>query len=227
MTEIVLHQWKMSPFCNKVRRMLAHKNLAYTTVEYNGLLARNAAKLSAQGTLPVIDCDGQQIVDSSAIGRFLDAHFPQKPLWPEDKLHKAQAHFWEDWAGTSLYAYEVYLRMMVDGPLNQALDLICEGRPAWERSVLKLVFKRRYPKKMHSVGLGRLTKDQVEGQLLEHVDHLQALLSSREWLVGDAISIADISVAAQLDEILRTSEIAGALRDREAIMRWLGRIPGG
>ncbi len=224
MSQIILHQWEMSPFCNKARRMLRHKNLAYSSVEYNGLLARKAASLTAQGTLPVLDCDGERVVDSSAIGHFLDRRFPDRPLWPTDPLHRAQVRFWEDWAGTSLYAYEVYLRMMVAGPLEKALDLICAGRPAWERAVLKQVFKRRYPKKMHSLGLGRLSPEQVETQFLQHLDDLEVILSSRQWLVGEALSIADMSVAAQLEEILRTSDLANRVRQRAAVMQWLGRV---
>ncbi len=49
--EVLLHQWEMSPFCNKVRRILEYKGIAYRVENYNGLLARKAARLSAAGTL--------------------------------------------------------------------------------------------------------------------------------------------------------------------------------
>lgn len=224
MSQIVLHQWEMSPFCNKVRRMLRHKGLAYQTIEYNGLLARKAAGLSPQGTLPVLDIDGQRIVDSGAIGRFLDTHYPDPPLWPADPLPRAQARFWEDWADKSFYAYEIYFRMLVPGPLEQALDLISQGRPRWERAVLKPVFRRRYRQKMHWLGLGRMAPEDITRQMLEHLDNLETILASRSWLAGEELSIADMAVAAQLDELLRTSELAPQARQREATMAWLARM---
>ena len=39
---IVLHQWAISPFCGKVRRILEHKGLPFEVVDYNGLRARKA-----------------------------------------------------------------------------------------------------------------------------------------------------------------------------------------
>ena len=71
MPTIVLHQWLISPFCGKVRRILEHKKLVYTTVEYNGFKARKAKDLTEVGKLPVIDYDGERIQDSSDIAAFL------------------------------------------------------------------------------------------------------------------------------------------------------------
>ena len=38
---VVLHQWLISPFCGKVRRILEHKGLAFDVVDYNGLTPRS------------------------------------------------------------------------------------------------------------------------------------------------------------------------------------------
>ena len=112
MGKIVLHQWEMSPFCNKVRRCLKHKGLEYSVVDYNGVLALNAAKLSKVGKLPVVDFDGHRVQDSSAIARYLDEKYPDKLLYPREPRALAEARMWEDWAGQSLYFYEIYFRML-------------------------------------------------------------------------------------------------------------------
>src|SRR5271168_5090004 len=82
MHKIVLHQWEISPFCGKVRKMLKRKGLAYETVEYDGLSALRAAKLSGVGKLPVLDCDGSRIQDSSDIAAFLELRYPEPALYP-------------------------------------------------------------------------------------------------------------------------------------------------
>ncbi len=223
MPTIVLHQWEMSPFCNKVRRCLRHKGLAFEVVDYNGLMARRAATLSRAGTLPVIDYDGERVADSAAIVRFLDERHPEPPLYPADPEARAMAHIWEDWAAQSLYFFEIYLRMLVPEAREQAVALITKGRPAYERAILSAVFKRRYPNKLRAQGLGRLPLAEVERQFFTHVDALDAVLGKRRWLAGDALSIADISVAAQLDETLRTSELADRIRERRHLREWLER----
>jgi glutathione S-transferase len=223
MPKVVLHQWEMSPFCNKVRRVLEHKHVGYETVNYNGLLAPKAAKLSAAGTLPVLDYDGERIADSVAIVKFLDGRHPEPPLYPADPEARASAHVWEDWAAQSLYFFEIYFRMLVPAARERALDLIMKGRPGYERPIVLAVLKRRYPKKLREQGIGRLAPAEVEAQFFAHLDALETILGKRRWLVGDALSIADISVAAQIDEVVRTSDLADRVRERKQLMAWIER----
>ncbi len=226
MSAIVLHQWEMSPFCNKIRRALRHKGLAFEMVNYNGLRARDAAKLSPVGTLPVLEWDGERTVDSSAIALLLDRKRPDAPLYPTDPEALAMARFWEDWAGQSLYFFEIHLRMLDPEALEKALDLICDGRPSFERTLMKIVLKRRYPKKLGAQGIGKLSAAEVERRLTAHVDGLEVLLERRAWLVGDGPTIADLSVVAQLDEIVRTSRLAGMIRGHAKVAAWMDRTPG-
>jgi glutathione S-transferase len=223
LSKITLHQWEMSPFCNKTRRCLKHKGLVYEVVNYNGLLARKAASLSPAGKLPVLDYDGERIADSSRIAEFLDRKHPEQPLYPSDPETLARTRLWEDWAGQSLYFYEIYFRMLDPISLERALDLICEGRPRWERAVLKVVFRRRYPRKLKEQGLARSSRDQVERQFFSLLDALEQLLEQRPWLAGDSVSIADFSVAAQLDEVVRTSDLAPRVLSRARLKDWLAR----
>lgn len=224
MPKIVLHQWEMSPFCNKVRRCLRHKRLDYEVVNYNGLLARNAAKLSRAGTLPVLDYDEQRVPDSPAIVAFLERKHPDPPLLPAAPEERAAAHVWEDWAAQSLYFFELRFRMLDPVALEKALDLIAAGRPSFERALLKVAFKLRYPKKLAQQGLGKLSDEEAERQLLAHVDALEAILTKRPYLVGGALSVADLSVAAQLDELVRTSRLAGEILARPHVKDWLARV---
>jgi glutathione S-transferase len=223
MPEVVLHQWEMSPFCNKVRRCLAHKGIAYTVVDYNGLLARKAASLSDVGTLPVLDYDGERIGDSTKIALFLERKHPERPLFPSDAVALSRVRFWDDWASQSLYFHEIYFRMLDPVSLERALDLICKGRPRWERAILKAVFLRRYPKKLGQQGLGRLPRSEVERQFFSLLDGLETLLNEGPWLVGNEKTMADVAVAAQLDEIVRTSELAPRILERRKVADWLAR----
>ena len=80
MTEIILHQWEISPFCNKVRKILSAKGLQWREVNYNGLRARKAASLSPTGKLPVMQHGETTVQDSSKIADFLEKTYPEHPL---------------------------------------------------------------------------------------------------------------------------------------------------
>ena len=224
MPAIVLHQWSISPFCGKVRRVLEHKGLPYEVVNYNGIKARKASGLSSVGKLPVLDYDGERIQDSSDIASFLEAKHPEKPLYPADPELRARAHFWEDWADESLYWFEVYQRFMYRESRLEAAKALAEGRPRLERVLIGRAVKRIYTRKLEAQGLGRMTTERVEQKLLGHVDMLEALLGKRRWLVGDDRTIADIAVGSQLAEIVRSSHLAPEIAKRAKLAEWLGRI---
>lgn len=223
MPAIVLHQWEISPFCGKVRRILEHKGLPYEAVSYNGLRALKATGLSSVGKLPVLDYDGERVQDSSDIAAFLEERHPEPPLFPADPEARALAKIWEDWADESLYWFEIHQRFLYDDARAQATALLTAGRPAIERAVMARVLKGLYRKKLVAQGLGRMAPERVEQKLLGHVDTLEGLLARREWLVGDRRSIADIAVASQLAEILRSSHLAPEIRKRPRVTEWLAR----
>lgn len=223
MPTVVLHQWDMSPFCNKVRRCLKFKGVDYSIINYNGLKALQASKLSPVGKLPVLDYDGERIQDSSAIARFLDQRYPKKLLYPVDPQALGAARMWEDWAAQSLYFYEIYFRMLDPVSMERALDIICEDRPFYERPILRAVFKKRYPKKLEQQGLGRLPKAEVERQFFERLEDIEFTLEGRSYLAGLEPTIGDLSVAAQLDELIRTSDLRERVLSYPRLKAWLAR----
>lgn len=223
MAGIVLHQWEISPFCGKVRKALWHKGIEFSVLNYNGLRATKASALSPAGKLPVLDIDGQRIQDSSAIVAFLEARDPERPLFPKAPAERALASVFEDWADESLYWIEVALRMGDPAVLPKAAELLCTGRPGWERAVVATILKLTYPKKLKAQGIGHLSTARIHELLFGHLAALEELLSAGPWLVGDAKSMADIAVSAQIDEIVRTSPLAPRVLAYPRLREWLVR----
>jgi len=223
MAEIVLHQWEISPFCGKVRKALRHKGIEFSARNYNGLLATKAGALSPAGKLPVLDIDGQRIQDSSAIVAYLEARDPERPLFPKAPAERALASVFEDWADESLYWIEVALRMGDPAVLPKAAKLLCTGRPGWERAVVATILKLTYPKKLKAQGIGHLPPERIHELLFGHLAAIEALLAAGPWLVGDAKSMADIAVSAQIDEIVRTSPLAPRVLAYPRLREWLAR----
>jgi len=227
MPDVILHQWEISPFCRKVRKILAHKGVAYRTQEYNGLKARGAASLSAAGKLPVLDYDGERLQDSSAIFDFLEVKHPAPPLLPTEPQERALALLLEDWADESLYFIEVYLRFEIPEVRPKAIDLLCTGRPGWERVLFGAAVTPRMRKKLRAQGTGKLPRERVEQSFLDHMGRVDALIGRTGWLVGSACSIADIAVGSQIEEVRRTSPLAPRIEALPRVVEWLARLPQG
>ncbi|MFI7967785.1 glutathione S-transferase N-terminal domain-containing protein, partial [Acinetobacter baumannii] len=49
MSNIILHQWEISPFCQKISRALRFKGIPFDTVNYNGILGAKVPLLSKVG----------------------------------------------------------------------------------------------------------------------------------------------------------------------------------
>lgn len=218
---IILHQFEISPFCRKVGRMLDFKGLPYEVVNYNGFRSVSASRLSNVGKLPVLDILGQRVQDSTRIARFLDEHFPEKPLYPSHPRERAMAELWEDWADEVLYWYEGYLRIMYPDALNQFVELLCEGRPTIEKAPTKLMLKTVGGLSLKAQGLGRMAREEVESEFCRHLDRIEIMLTDAPWLVGDTKTIADIAVGSQLLEAVRTSHMRDEIERRQAVAAWL------
>lgn len=206
----VLHQWEISPFCQKVARMLRFKEIPFKTVNYNGVLGAKVPMLSKVGKVPVLDINDQRLQDSTRIARYLDEAYPDSPrLYPTDPLQKAYVELWEDWADELLYFYEVHFRVSDVDALNQAVAISAEGRPKHEAFLMKPLLRSALNFQLKMQGTGRMSKSDIEAEFIRHLERIELVLGATGWLVSDRKTVADIAVGSQLLEIIRTSKIWG------------------
>ena len=224
MPEIILHQWEISPYCGKVRRLLRHKGLPFQVREYNGLRVLAAGKLSPAGKLPVLEYDGERIQDSSRIAAFIEERHPEPALIPKSGREAHLVHIFEDWADESLYWYEVYFRFMWTEAADKAFAVIQQGRPAWEKKLIVTSAVPMMRQKLRAQGIGKYDAATVTGQFLEHLRHLEGLLAEGDWLVGGQCTLADIAVVSQLAEVKRTSHLAPRFADFPRVSAWMARV---
>ncbi|WP_277561280.1 glutathione S-transferase family protein [Acinetobacter beijerinckii] len=223
---VTLHQWEISPFCQKVARMLKFKGIEFETINYNGVLGAKVPMLSKVGKVPVLDINGQRIQDSTRIARYLDETYPDLPrLYPLDPIQKAYAELWEDWADELLYFYEIHFRVSDADALDHAVAISAQGRPKHEVILMKPLLKSALSFQLKMQGTGRMAKADIEAEFIRHLERIELVLSATGWLVGEQKTIADIAVASQLLEIVRTSKVWGAkINSYSNISAWIKQI---
>lgn len=200
-----LHQFRHSAFCLKVRMALSAKGLSFREVEVTPGIGQLAVfRLSGQRQVPVL-VDGDTVVaDSSAICRYLDELQPEPPLLPKDLRARAQVQVIEDWADTTLAGSvrAALLQAAVDDPDLRAA-LLPEDVPGPIRQVMTGV-----PTGWLS-GVNELLGQEERSAMLHNLIALADGLTPNSVLVGDALSLADLAVAAQLS-LLRFPVSAGS-----------------
>tara|TARA_Y100000589_G_scaffold314697_1_gene337312 strand:- start:1926 stop:2654 length:729 start_codon:yes stop_codon:yes gene_type:complete len=199
-----LHQFRHSAFCLKVRMTLQAKGLSFREVEVTPGIGQIALfRLSGQRQVPVL-VDGDDVVaDSSAICRHLEALRPDPALIPADARQRAQMHLIEDWADTTLAAAvrAALLQAAADDPQLRDV-LLPDDVPSPVRQVMSGL-----PGGWLS-GLGELLGQEQRSSMLSSLCAIADGLDLNGCLVGNAITLADIAVGAQLS-LLRFPASAG------------------
>jgi glutathione S-transferase len=222
---IVLHQLEESPFCDKIRRALNWKRVPYAIHEVPLLEALTALrKVNPIGKVPALEVDGRVIADSTDIAYWLEERWPEPPLVPRDPAERALCHFLEDWADESLYFYEMRLRFTFERNRARWIAALLEHDNALVRATFPPVVARATRKQCHAQGVGRRPEAMVLRDVDRHLDALTGWLAGKTWLVGAALSLADLAVYAQLRCIDCAEEGHARLAPRPVVVAWMARV---
>jgi glutathione S-transferase len=220
-----LHQFALSPFCDKIRRALHHKGQPFEVVEVP--VTRAAAhlrRMNPAAQVPVLEHDGRHVADSSEIALYLEDQFPDPPLFPQEPRQRALCHILEDWADESLYFYEMRLRFSFPHNARRWVPELLAHDPAPMRMVAQAVVPRVVKRQLAKQGIGRRSDAQILAEVQRHLDAVADWVQDRPWLVGDTLTIADLSVFAQLHCIRGTDEGGRMIASRPTVTAWMDRV---
>ena len=193
---ITLYQFKHSAFCLKIRMALHAKKLRYRAEEISPAVGQiEIFKISGQKQLPVImDENGQIISDSSTICEYLDTKNTNNSLFPSDPIKLSQLKIIEDWADTTMASVckQALIKSALENPQLRAA-LLPNELPSSIRGVFeKLPFNNLT--KISNIVLSN--KPNIELQKI--LESLSKSLINKKFIIGESLTIADISIAAQL-----------------------------
>ena len=204
-----LHQFRHSAFCEKVRLILAIKGLAHTVVEVvPGLGQLELFRLSGQRQVPVLIDGGEVIADSTAIAFHLEERHPEPALLPREPRSRARVLLLEDWADTALASgcRQALVQAAAADPVLRGA-LLPDTTPAPLRQLVTAL-----PGSMLSPvseAVGEVLAPCEARQLRRNLEQLCALVQGQPYLVGEALTLADLAVMGQLS-LLRFPASSGA-----------------
>lgn len=166
-----LYHFALSPFCRKVRLVLAEKKIEVELIDERywergaEFLRRNPA-----GKVPVLRLNGKVMSESQAIAEYVEESQPEPPLMPRRAEDRYEVRRLVGWFDDKFHA-EVTSKLL------------------YER-VNKKVMGQGYPESANVKAGAKAIK--------YHLDYMGWLLDQRRWLAGDAMSLADFAAAAHL-----------------------------
>jgi glutathione S-transferase len=221
---LILYQFEISPFCDKVRRALTYKGIEFEIREM--LFSKQSENLAVSPThkFPVLEHKGERIVDSTDIAYWLEQRFPEPPLIPEDPVQRARMHIYEDWADESLFPYDLAIRVMWEHNVPLLIDDIFK----YESPELQKAFAEAVPaqarERLIAEGIGRKDREALLRDVRRHFDAIDALVRAGDWLLGEPFSYADIAVRAMTYVMGRAQEGEQLLDERAAVRDWEQRV---
>lgn len=198
----IVHHYPLCPFSRKVRICLAEKKLDFTGEIENFWEKRpDYLKINPQGYVPaLIDLNGSIILDSNAITEYLEEAYPDKKLYPEDMISRAETRKIINWFDTR-FASDISLNLL------------------WEKSI-KSLYARKLGKTAEPPDSNLIRN--ISDVLIHYMDYISNLVDRRNWLAGDNFSVADIAAAAHIS----TVDYFGAINWNkfELVKSWFVRI---
>lgn len=169
-----LYHQPLSPFCRKVRLVLAEKKIEVELVEEKPWEQRmDYLRQNPSGKVPMLRLDDLVLAESRAICEYLEEVQPDPPLLPRTPAERAEARRLEGWFDDKFHN-EVTANLL------------------YER-VNKRLAKTGYPD-------STLIKEGTRN-IKYHLDYIGWLMEGRRWLAGDQLTIADFAAAAQLSSL--------------------------
>jgi glutathione S-transferase len=161
---IKLYDFKSSPNCQRVKVVLAEKNLQYEIVPIDLRKKEQKTpdflKLNPLGKVPVLTDDGTVLYESCIINEFLNEKYPHPPLMPADLGKRAKARILTDYGLAQL-----------DGPYQKLrMELMKDEKEQNQQTI-----------------------EGAKNDLRRLLQHLENELGDQPYLVGD-FSLADAAL---------------------------------
>ncbi|QHQ36683.1 FtsZ-binding protein FzlA [Algicella marina] len=190
-----LYHQPLSPFCRKVRLILAEKKVEVELVEEKFWERRmDFLRLNPAGKVPMLRIDGLILSDSAAICEYLEETHPTPQLMPRGAPERAEVRRLVAWFDDKFH-HEVTVNLL------------------YER-VYKRLMKTGYPESAKIKAGAKNIK--------YHLDYIGWLMEGRRWLAGDELTIADFAAAAQLSSLDYIGDVDWARN--EAMKDWYAKI---
>lgn len=211
------------PASLKLRLALTELDLQFVDQQLDGMSLEQWSEthraISPQGRVPVLIDHGQAMTDAGIALLYLAERYGPDRLVPEGPARWYAAQASNDTLDTQMLQAVNTIGWLDQAPQAVRADYL---------SRLSAIPDRETPAGWSAVWNDAQAHDdqraQAQDKIGDCVRQLEPLLENRDWLVGDAFSVADISAYALMRTLPGLTPGLVNLTATPAIMKWLQRI---
>jgi glutathione S-transferase len=190
---MLLLQFSTSHYCRKARLALGYKQVAYQVENLTpGMHVFKLKPLTGLTTTPVLlpQLEGwpEAIADSTQIFKFMEKYQPEPALFLPDEKQQWEAWMLEDWLDESIGTATRFVYYDFRAKEGKQID------PSVFSQLVIGVVRRQY-------GINPATVSLAADRLLVALEVLGSRWRNGAYLVGDRLSVADLTAAALLSPL--------------------------
>ena len=208
MGEINLYQYPISPFTEKVRRVLTYKGLKWHPIDchYEDKTNLLAVTKGAWTRVPVLEWDGEVVFNSADIIKWLDRKMPANRVIPDDALGLIEIV--DHWADNTLFMSVLFLTIpdLLEGVGDAKLTANREKLIGITTAQMR---ERHAPMKEQLAGHLRMIDDQLAG---------------KDFFLGKNFTMADASLYHPLFFLALIPSNFAMVNDYNNVSRWYERV---
>ncbi len=208
MTDIILHHYDLSPFSEKIRRVLAYKAIPWRAVEQPIMAPKPELTPLTGGyrRIPVMQIGADIYCDTALIARRLEALYPERPVIPAPQA--GNIAMIEDWADHRLFMQVVppVLVALMDALPPGFLDDRAAMTPAFQAEAVLAAAPHALAQTRHSL------------------DQMDAQLGSSAFMLGEEFTLADAACFHCAHFLLNNPELRSEIDSRAALAGWVQHI---
>ncbi len=208
MGEINLYQYPISPFTEKVRRVLTYKHLKWNPIDchYEDKTNLLAVTKGAWTRVPVLEWDGEVVYNSADIIKWLDRKVTANPVIPADA--RGLIEIVDNWADNTFFMPILFL--VIPDLLQAAGDAkLTANREKLIGMTSAQMRERQAPMKEQLVSYLRMIDDQLAG---------------KDFFLGKSFTMADASLYHPLFFLTLNPSNFSIVKDFGNVSRWHERI---
>jgi glutathione S-transferase len=214
MAELILHHYPTSPFAEKVRLILGHKQLAWKSVVIPMVMPKPdlVALTGGYRKTPVLQIGADIYCDTALICDVLEKRAPTPTLYPE--AVKGAARIVAQWADSAVFSAAMAWNFQPAGVAD-----VFAGAPA--ENIQAFVADRTAMRG----GASRMSSTDAAATYKSYLRRLANMLHRQDFLLGPQPCVADYAAYHPLWFTLeRTPSVASILNATPEVKTWMARM---
>jgi glutathione S-transferase len=214
MSDLILHHYPTSPFAEKIRLLLGHKQLAWKSVFIPMIMPKPdlTALTGGYRKTPVLQIGADIYCDTALICDVLEHLAPTPTIYPE--AHKGAARIVAQWADSALFTVAMAYNFQPAGVAQVFAGAPAEGVQAFvaDRTAMR-------------GGAARMAPADATGTYKSYLRRIANMLHGQDFLWGAQPCVADFAAYHPIwftQE--RTPALAGILDATPEVISWLARM---